>query len=39
MPGTNKETIFSLLAGYNCRHSLYPATKTQFTLQEKKKQS
>jgi len=39
MPGTTKETIFVLCAGYRCRHSFFPATKAQFTLQEKRKEN
>jgi hypothetical protein len=35
--GTTKETIFSFAGGWQCRHSLYPATKAQYTIQQKKK--
>ena len=36
-PGTDAQTIFTYRGGYNCAHQFWPATKTQFTLQEKKK--
>ena len=35
MPGTNKETIFNLAGGFNCRHTIWPATKAQYTMQQK----
>lgn len=34
MPGTNAQTIFSFVGGYNCRHQLWPATKAQWQAQE-----
>jgi hypothetical protein len=39
MPATDKNTIFSYCGGYRCRHSCWPATKAQFTLQEKRKEN
>jgi len=29
IPGTNAQTIFTLLGGYNCRHMLIPVTRDQ----------
>lgn len=34
--GTTKVTIFSYCGGYNCRHELYPVSKAQYTVAEKK---
>lgn len=34
-PGTNEKTIFEFAGGWNCSHTLYPATKAQFLIQQK----
>jgi hypothetical protein len=36
MPGTNEVTIFSFLGGFGCRHDIYPITKTQYLLAQKR---
>ena len=35
-PGTNKNTIFSYAGGWGCRHEIYPVTKTQYTVAQKR---
>jgi hypothetical protein len=37
--GTTKTTIFSFCGGYNCRHTLFPVSKTQYTLAQKRGQA
>ena len=34
--GTTSVTIFSFAGGYNCRHELYPISKTQYRIAEKR---
>jgi hypothetical protein len=34
--GTTKSTIFSFAGGWNCRHTIYPITQTQYRVAEKK---
>lgn len=36
MPGTNSETIFSYVAGYRCRHTLWPSTKASYQIQQRR---
>jgi hypothetical protein len=34
--GTTKTTIFSYAGGWNCRHTIYPITQTQYRVAEQK---
>jgi len=36
MPNTTKQTIFNYAGGYRCRHKMWPASKEQYTMQQKR---
>jgi hypothetical protein len=36
MPNTTKQTIFNYAGGYRCRHKMWPASKEQYMMQQKR---